>query len=198
MTVFRLHLVGVRDGTDVSLVTPAFESDIPLTILDGPAVAQDLRDKFQGALTDLTVFQPDDFLWTVARAFIIDQLDGSEQLVGEADINLPGQQSALAAVAFDAVFAALPCIGIPRSAKMFLPALMRGDSQGQVWSAALLTEAFQFAATWVAPFVGGLTGATFTSGVWSTALLNFFVAQGFQTVGQAISHRVTRRVGRGQ
>lgn len=51
--------------------------------------------------------------------------------------------------------------------KKYVPGLTEGVAIDGLWNAALITALLAFGADWYLPFVGGISGATFTPGVWS-------------------------------
>lgn len=59
--------------------------------------------------------------------------------------------------------------------KKYLPALTEGVLDDGLWMSALITDLLAFGADWYAPFVGTLTGATFTPGVWSVVQKTLFL-----------------------
>ena len=51
--------------------------------------------------------------------------------------------------------------------KKYVPGLTEGSLTDGLFHSSLITALLAFAADWYAPFVGGVSGGTFTPGVWS-------------------------------
>jgi hypothetical protein len=65
------------------------------------------------------------------------------------------------------------------------------------WDIGAITRFADFAAVWVAPFVGTETGGTFGSGVWSTAKENFLLFNGIYIVNGLVAYQRRRKPGVG-
>lgn len=51
--------------------------------------------------------------------------------------------------------------------KKYIPGLAEAGLADGLWGAGTITNLLAFAADWYAPFVGAVSGATFTPGIWS-------------------------------
>lgn len=51
--------------------------------------------------------------------------------------------------------------------KKYLPGFTEGNLTDGLYDAGLITQMLAFGADWLAPFVGGTSGATWTPGIWS-------------------------------
>lgn len=60
--------------------------------------------------------------------------------------------------------------------KKYLPAHTEAVLTNGLWTAGAITNLLLFAAEWYAPFVGAVSGATFTPGIWSVAQTVFKAA----------------------
>ena len=60
--------------------------------------------------------------------------------------------------------------------KKYIPGLMDSSLTDGLFNAAMLTKLLAIAADWYLPFAGGVSGATFTPGIWSVALAVFKAA----------------------
>lgn len=62
--------------------------------------------------------------------------------------------------------------------KKFIPGFTEAHNVDGAWGSTTLTSMLAWAASWVTPFVGATTGATWTPGIWSPTRGTFIPASG--------------------
>lgn len=197
MDILRVKFSGLKDETDLSMITPAYQSETP--VLPGQETTRlaDLLALWGPLMTFMSVFQVTDWRWTAIKLFIISALDGTETFYAEDELDIPGTGPGPGASAFESVLLKILVAGDPRNALMFWPALLADDEVGQEWSNALSSALGGVADTWAAGIPLGLASENYTAGMWSKTKLAFFPSVGTGEAYNNIRHQVRRRIGRG-
>ena len=196
MTLLRSKFIGEFNAEEY-MVTPAYNTDAPVNEANALDVAADLAVYWGPILAALAGIQVPPFVWTLLRLSTIDFLDGSETELIEVPLGIPGTQPGDGLPAFCSALLSLPVIGNSRSARMFVPCLGEMNSNGNDWTGPTQGNLATAADLWALIFPGGISGQTFTPGMWSTANLAFYPTGGDGFVDVETSHQVRRKVGRG-
>ena len=198
MPAYRFQLEGAWNGSDVFMITPAYDVEPGITFLEVAAVLDEFFVHWEPMLTNLTGTQMVNWEWLRIILKRIDEITGSETELGQKEISIQGTETGQPLPAFVAAYVNLPVIGNPRSARLFLPGFGEDSSSGEFWSPGTQILLLNFITQWGIDFIGGVTGKLFKAGMWSFVQKVFFDRLPLGGCDVLASHMVTRKVGRGQ
>lgn len=164
---------------------------------DEDDVISDLVTWIESMYTQLNSWMNDEIAGSQIQVYYYDSVDDDWDEVGSEPITVaPTSNNDM-----------LPhgCAGIMHAktsnpdvqATKYFGGLTEGSCTGSSLGALLTAKMVDLGDAWVAPFVGGITGADFGPGVWSTAKTNFFLFNGVFVINGDIGYQRRRKPGVG-